>query len=374
MPSSPNQPPSGGHYIPYLDSVRSFAILGVLAVHAGVPGCDAGWLGVDLFFALSGFLITTLLLNEWRASSNIALSKFWARRFLRLMPAYYLYALGVTLAIWYWPGSVVSAHGGWTPREFTVALWAYFINFAPMGGIWNGQGATIHLWSLAVEEQYYIFWPICLLLTLKYSKYRILISWVLFAAVFTYFVAFATVEERAGMLYARGFSLFLASAVAVSLHQCRRENVVHRLLRTQVNSLLGLALVSTLIVFAIASLRILTETQMRHFLLPPLVFCYVSSIAGLWYGPVNPAWRLVLSRPVLIYIGKVSYGIYLYHEVVRIFVWWATGAALIGYSRILVYGVRLMLYVILSVAVAGVSYRFLERPFLQLKGRFRPGG
>jgi peptidoglycan/LPS O-acetylase OafA/YrhL len=373
MPSSANQPPGSGHYISYLDSVRSFAILGVLAVHAGVPGFDAGWLGVDLFFALSGFLITTLLLDEWRASSNIALSKFWARRFLRLMPAYYLYALGVTLAIWYWPDSVVSVYAGWTPREFTVALWAYFINFAPMGGIWNGQGATIHLWSLAVEEQYYVFWPICLLLTLRYSKYRVLISWILFAAVFTCFVVLATPQERnPHLLYARGFSLFLASAVAVSLHQSSRENVVHRLLRAQVNHLLGLALVSTLIVFAMASLRILTETQVRHFFLPPLVFCYVSSIAGLWYAPVNRAWRFVLSRPVLIYIGKVSYGIYLYHEVVRIFVWWATGAAFIGYSRMLVYGVRLMLYVILSVAVAGVSYRFLERPFLELKGRFRP--
>jgi peptidoglycan/LPS O-acetylase OafA/YrhL len=131
-------------------------------------------------------------------------------------------------------------------------------------------------------------------------------------------------------------------------------------------------LVSTLIVFAIASLRILTETQIRHFFLPPSGFCYVSSIAGLWYAPVNPAWRFLLSRPVLIYVGKVSHGIYLYHEVVRMFVWWATGTASIGYSRVFVYGVRLMLYVILSVAVAGVSYRFLERPFLQLKGRFRP--
>jgi peptidoglycan/LPS O-acetylase OafA/YrhL len=371
MPSSTNQLNSG-HYISYLDSVRSFAILGVLAVHAGVPGFDAGWLGVDLFFALSGFLITTLLLNEWRASSNIALNKFWARRFLRLMPAYYLYAIGVTLAIWYWPGSVISVHGGWTPGEFTVALWAYFINFAPMGGIWNGQGATIHLWSLAVEEQYYLFWPICLFLTLNYSKHRIFISWALFAAVFTYFVAFATAEERAGMLYARGFSLFLASAIAVSLHQWRRESGVHRLLRAQVNNLLGLALLSTLIVFAIASLRILTETQVRHFLLPPLVFCYVSSVAGLWYAPVGPTWRFVLTRPALIYIGKVSYGIYLYHEVVRIFVWWATETAFMGYSRVLVYGVRLMLYVILSVAVAGASYRFLERPFLELKKRFRP--
>jgi peptidoglycan/LPS O-acetylase OafA/YrhL len=363
--------PDKSHYISYLDSVRSFAILSVLGVHAGIPGFECGWLGVDLFFALSGFLITTLLLNEWSGTGGVALGKFWIRRFLRLMPAYYLYIACVTFAMWYWPESKVSVHGGWTPREFTLSLWAYFINFAPMGGIWNGQGATLHLWSLAVEEQYYIFWPVCLFLLLKYSKHRVLISWALFAAVLTYFGVFATAEQRASMLYARGFSLFLASAVAVSLHQCQLENRIPRLFQTPANSLLSLSLLLTLIVFGVARLEILTETQIRHFLLPLLVLFYAASIAGLWYGSVSGIWKFVLSRPALIYIGKISYGIYLYHEVVRIFVWWATGPFFSGYPRMLAYGIRLTLYLALSVAVAGASFRFVERPFLELKKRFR---
>jgi peptidoglycan/LPS O-acetylase OafA/YrhL len=366
--------PNKGHYISYLDSVRSFAILSVLAVHAGVPGFECGWLGVDLFFALSGFLITTLLLNEWRETGDVALGMFWIRRFLRLMPAYYLYIFCVTVAIWWWPESKVSVHGGWTPKEFTLSLWAYFINFAPMGGIWNGQGATLHLWSLAIEEQYYIFWPVCLFLLLRYSKHRLLISWALFTAVLIYFAVFATVQERATMLYARGFSLFLASAIAVSLHQCKFENRVPRLIQNQASNLLTLSALLTLIVFMVASLQILSEAEIRHFLLPPLVLCYVASIAGLWYGSVSGIWKFLLSRPVLIYVGKISYGIYLYHEIVRIFIWWVTGSSFRGYPRMLAYGVRLALYVTLSVIVAGASYRFLERPFLELKKRFRPRG
>jgi peptidoglycan/LPS O-acetylase OafA/YrhL len=366
--------PNKGHYISYLDSVRSFAILSVLAVHAGVPGFECGWLGVDLFFALSGFLITTLLLNEWRETGDLALGKFWIRRFLRLMPAYYLYIFCVTLAIWYWPESKVSAHGGWTPKEFILSLWAYFINFAPMGGIWNGQGATLHLWSLAIEEQYYIFWPVCLFLLLKYSKRPVLISWALFAAVFFYFDVLANAQERGTMLYARGFSLFLASAVALSLHRCQLENRVPRLLKTQANSLLSLSALLTLVVFMVGSLKILTEVQIRHYLLPPLVLFYVASIAGLWYGSAGGIWKFILSRPFLIYIGKISYGIYLYHEIVRIFIWWATEPYFRGYPRMLAYGIRLTLYVTLSVIIAGASFRFLERPFLELKKRFSSRG
>ena len=79
----------------------------------------------------------------------------------------------------------------------------------------------------------------------------------------------------------------------------------------------------------------------------------------------------IYSTPLLIYIGKISYGIYLYHEIVRIFVWWATGPFFGGYPRMLAYGIRLTLYLTLSVAVAGASFRFVERPFLELKKRFR---
>jgi peptidoglycan/LPS O-acetylase OafA/YrhL len=361
---------TGVPHVRALDGIRAFAILGVLAVHAGVPGFESGWLGVDLFFALSGFLITTLLLNEWSSTGTVLLKNFWVRRFLRLMPAYYLYVIGITIAIWCLPWSVLSTNGTWTPLRYTVALWSYLMNYPPMGGIWNGQIATVHLWSLAVEEQYYVFWPLFLLLLLKNPKLLVPVSWGLFVTVLAYFALFANDEQRAALLYTRGLSLFLASAVAISSHRSRETTKWHKLTAGRANAFLTASLLVSVPAFVAPSLHLLTEPQVR-LLLPVLVPIYVGAIARLWYGSVDGVWQFVLTHPVLVYVGKVSYGIYLYHEVVRIFTWWLTEPLLQGLPRFLAYGTRLTLYMALSVAIASASFRFYERRFLALKDRFR---
>jgi peptidoglycan/LPS O-acetylase OafA/YrhL len=287
------------------------------------------------------------------------------------MPAYYLYVVCVTLAMWFAPSSQLSTNGAWTPRELTLSLWAYFVNFAPMGGIWNGQGATIHLWSLAVEEQYYLFWPVSLFLILKYSSHRRIIAWSLYGAVLIYFLGFASVEERGAMLYARGVSLFLASAVAVTIHPSSGGGL-RQALAARAGRWLGIAALSTLAAYVLAAAHVMSEVQIRHYLLPLLLPFYVGAIASLWYGSVTGAWRWVLGRPALIYIGKISYGVYLYHEVARIVVWWATAGLLTRLPRALAYGVRLAMFFGLTLIVATLSYRLLEQPFLRLKHRFRP--
>jgi peptidoglycan/LPS O-acetylase OafA/YrhL len=355
------------HHVGALDGIRAFAILLVLAVHAGIPGFDSGWLGVDLFFALSGFLITTLLLKEWSSTGTVILKNFWIRRFLRLMPAYYLYVIGITIAMWCLPWSVLSTHGGWSPLRYTVALWTYLMNYPPAGGIWNGQITTVHLWSLAVEEQYYVFWPIFLLYLLKRPKYLVPVSWGLFAAVLGYFLLFGT-DER--LLYTRGISLFLASAVAITLQRGSAASRWHAFARQRANSFLTASVLVSLPAFAAASFHLLTVPQIQ-LMLPVLLPVYVGAIARLWYGSVDGVWRFLLTHPVLVYIGKVSYGIYLYHEVTRLFTWWITDSWLQGLPRSLAYGTRLALYFALSVGVASVSFWFYERRFLLLKNRFR---
>jgi peptidoglycan/LPS O-acetylase OafA/YrhL len=353
-----------------LDGIRAFAILGVLAVHAGVPGFDSGWLGVDLFFALSGFLITTLLLDEWSSTGKVMLKNFWVRRFLRLMPAYYLYVIGITIAMWCLPWSVLSTNGSWTPLRYTAALWSYLMNYPPAGGVWNGQIATVHLWSLAVEEQYYVFWPLFLLLLLKNPKLLGPVSWGLFAVVLASFTLFADDEQRVTLLYTRGISLFLASAVAISSHRSRATTKWHKFTGGRANVFLTASLLVSLPAFAVPSLHLATEQQVRS-LLPVLIPVYVSAIARLWYGSVDGVWQFVLTNRALVYVGKVSYGIYLYHEVTRVFTWWLTESLLHGLPRFWAYGIRLMLYVALSVAIASASFRFYERRFLALKNRFR---
>src|SRR5262249_18583510 len=136
---------------------------------------------VDLFFVLSGFLITTLLLREHQRFGRIGLRLFWGRRFLRLMPIYLLYVTGITIAMFAGPASSLTIHEGWTPAMFAGSLWIYLFNLLPQGGIWTGQYLTRHLWSLSVEEQFYFVWPVilCWLLT----RWIGLFAWTLVAVV-----------------------------------------------------------------------------------------------------------------------------------------------------------------------------------------------
>ena len=152
-------PPAARPHVPSLDGLRGLAVLVVVGVHARVPGTELGFLGVDLFFVLSGFLITTLLAREVDRTGRINLPRFWGRRFLRLGPAYGLYVGALSVAFlagvgWQRPW------GGWTPPGYLGSLWGYYSNYLPAGGIWEHQWLSMHLWSLAVEEQYYLIWPL----------------------------------------------------------------------------------------------------------------------------------------------------------------------------------------------------------------------
>lgn len=357
-------------HIACFDGLRAVAIAGVLAVHAGVPGMASGWLGVDLFFALSGYLVTSLLLKEQDRRGAISLKDFWARRFLRLMPIYYLYVLGISWAMYRWSGSVLTEHGGWSPGLYLASLWLYFVNLAPMGGIWNGQEVTIHLWSLAVEAQFYLLWPLLVVALARRPARLLLVSWMLCAACLAYFLFGAGDHERSSMLQARGMALALSSALAVTVWaDGQGAGMVRRAATARVSTgalllLLGLAL-------AAGAARWLNEAQIRLFLLPPLVICFALLVLRYALAPQSaPGW---LCHPLVTWVGRVSYGIYLYHEAVRVGVWWLSEDLFAGLPRALAYGARLMLYFGASFVLAYLSYRFLELPFLKLKDRFRSG-
>ena len=149
---------AGLAYQPSLDGLRAIAVLAVMAFHANLPFARGGFIGVDIFFVLSGYLITTLLVREQARSGTIALGRFYMRRTLRLLPA--LLALVVVLHVWsFWwilPGPV------WQLRRETVATLLYMANWAEIAGILSPLGCFSHAWSLAIEEQFYIVWPLVL--------------------------------------------------------------------------------------------------------------------------------------------------------------------------------------------------------------------
>ena len=138
-------PPLG--YRPSLDGLRAVAVLAVISWHYVLPGVKGGFLGVDIFFVLSGFLITRLLIEEWELTAGIHLGRFYLRRMLRLFPALFL-LLVVTLPF--------------VPRIWTIQALLYVTNW----GILSGKLAScaiMQLWSLSVEEQFYLLWPPLLL-------------------------------------------------------------------------------------------------------------------------------------------------------------------------------------------------------------------
>jgi len=376
---SPNRSSSSAHgkaeagsaaHVQSLDGVRAFAIIAVMLTHAGMPGLEAGWIGVDLFFALSGFLITTLLLQEQERVGRISYQDFLVRRALRLMPAYLLYVAVMTYGIWGWSGSVRSDHGGWTPEGFTLALWTYAVNFAPAGGIWNGQDITLHLWSLAVEQQYYLVWPLVVIALAPFPRRLLMAGAILTCAAL---LAFVLRNDdglyKTSMLFTRGFTLAMASTCAIAAYQ-QRQRIEQWPWRWF--GIPGVAVVA--LAFALSALHLWTHEKVLAYLLPFMSVAFVLWITGLWYRPLSARLAPIMLNPLIQYIGKVSYGIYLYHELVRVIVWYFAKPAMSTWPASLGYGVRLLLYLVLSVALAALSYELMEKKFLKLRKAFRPTG
>src|SRR5438874_2564773 len=156
--SEGRQPARSLGYQPALDGLRAVAVLAVFGFHATSSGVPGGYVGVDLFFVLSGFLITSLLLEERVRTGRVRLSWFYARRFLRLAPALVALLLCYVLCYGLWKGD------RWPTALKSAGLAAvYLSNWARSLGV-NDMGWVGHTWSLSVEEQFYLLWPPLLLL------------------------------------------------------------------------------------------------------------------------------------------------------------------------------------------------------------------
>src|SRR3712207_4059108 len=178
-------------YLPGLDGLRALAVMAVLLYHADPRWMPGGYLGVEVFFVISGYLITALLLSEWQQHSHIDLKNFWLRRARRLLPALYLLLL-VTLAfaVVALPDEVARL------RVDALAAFGYVTNWYLVLGQHSyfetvGRPSLLqHLWSLAVEEQFYVLWPLLLSVTLwgvasrrRWSRRRLALSIALVGAV-----------------------------------------------------------------------------------------------------------------------------------------------------------------------------------------------
>ena len=356
-------------YVPELDGLRALAVWLVMLFHAGAPLMAGGWVGVDVFFVLSGFLITTLLIAEERKYGLVLLGEFWIRRMLRLLPAYYLYLVPITALLL----STVDwehTYGSWSMSEFLLSLWVYFSNFAPQGGLWEYQYLVRHLWSLAVEQQFYLL--LCLLYLLARSiSVSLGVCLILFfglASIVSHFELFPGAAKLS--LFGRGTSLIIGCLVAfytpklMPTVQGKKLSVLH------ITSSIGsVALISaTLWKSQFSGMDEFGAVTLFSF---TLYVALALSVAGFWYGWTSFG-SIILKNRVLVSAGKISYGVYVYHMAV----WGLTFQILVEYlepsqSSYVNYGLKLLVYFTITHLLAAVSYRYVELPFLKMKQRSR---
>jgi peptidoglycan/LPS O-acetylase OafA/YrhL len=346
-----------------LDGVRGLCILAVVWHHAtpAVPGAffERGFLGVDMFFVLSGFLIVTLLLRERDRMGTINLKKFYARRMLRIFPIYYLLLFGLLLLY------LVTKPASVTAREFYRALpflLTYTSNWVQIQA--NNVGI---MWSLATEEQFYVCWPM-IEKFLRPLGIAVVLAVVLFVNQLINFGALdgvfsAIYGKQPGLLILDTTFTPIALGVLLAhvLNTRRTFMASYRLLGHGASSLIFGAVLVALIVFAPADISGLPRLLIQ--LVMTLVLGALVVREDHWARPV-------LIFPPLAYVGMISYGMYIYHLVV-------IHPVRIGFERL---GGNLASFsffvaaLIACTAVAGLSYRFIEQPLLKLKARFASDG
>ncbi len=356
-------------HVASLDGLRAIAVFAVMYYHSRLPLYHFGWIGVDLFFVLSGFLITTLLAREHRQNGRVSLPKFWGRRFLRLMPAYWIFVGICTILLLRGVGTF-EPDEGWTRGRYIASLWFYFTNYAPLE-LWQYQGISGPLWSLAVEEQFYFVWPFVCALALKLKRPSI-VGWVLLVATFICRHLAADDFVLHTMLYTRGVCIITGCVAALSL-----SNGLPKWVAKAVNApVVRIGMMAMCIVFFAIGTYVMKKwgigrLETAHQIFVPLAAAlFPCLVVLLWYGPRDGIARGLSNRP-MVYIGRISYGIYLYHGLFKWIVWEKYPELTDHLNWSVKVGVRVLAYFGGTLAFASLSYYVIERPFLKLKDRLR---
>ncbi|MCR6712324.1 MAG: acyltransferase [Demequina sp.] len=353
MPARVNEPHSKA-FRPDIEGLRAVAILLVLLYHASLPFLPGGFIGVDVFFVISGFLITSLLVREAERTGKVSLRRFYARRAKRLLPASAL-VLVVTSALTVWLingsdrrafGLDISAAAGYVVNW---RLAARAVDYLAEG---TGQSPVLHFWSLAVEEQFYFVWPFLIIVALfvahrlRWSMRRTMTVALSVVAIPSFIASILqTASNPATAFFVTTTRLWeLAVGAFVAIAATRFARLPER--AASAISVTGLVVI-------LASAVLLTDTAAWPGYLAAIpVLGAAAVIAGGIAHPHAVAARVLALRP-MVWIGGLSYSLYLWHWPMLIF-----GQAAFGPLRVR----EQMALAVLSIVPAYLSMRFIENP------------
>jgi peptidoglycan/LPS O-acetylase OafA/YrhL len=344
-------------YQPSLDGVRACAVLAVIASHTSASITAGGSLGVDVFFVLSGFLITTLLLREWEDTGTIDLRAFYVRRLRRLMPALVLVVVSTALVY-----GIFSVGGAAYARSTVVQVpealfyaisWISAFNLRP-------PGALTHTWSLSVEEHFYVLWPPLLLVAARRgtrAARRLAIG--AFSASAVYAVSLGIADRFQQRLYFAPDTRFHAIACGCVLA------VVLPLIPERARSL-RIDVVFTAAMAFVAIMMLVTRFNTLAYYMGlnvALDIAVAVIIAYLMRYAHAPAAQVLGSRP-MVWIGKRSYSIYL---------WQVPVIVLFNNKLHDLHAMRVVLAIFVTFGLSAFSYRFVELPFQASRTRVERG-
>lgn len=330
-----------------IDGLRALAVIPVILFHAGVESFGGGFVGVDIFFVISGYLITTIILDEL-AAGTFSIVRFYERRARRILPALFLVmAVSFVLA---WLSLLPSDMKDFSKSLVAVSVYASNFLFWIESGYFDTAAELkplLHTWSLAVEEQFYLVFPVFLILSWRLGK-KSIVALLGVASIASLAAAqWGALHQPTAtffLLHTRGWELAIGSFVA--LHFSRKNCYEPSLYVQQVLSLAGLALIA----YATFAFGKTTPFPSLYALVPTIG----TALIMLFAWPQTYVGRVLGSKP-LVGIGLVSYSAYLWHQPLFAF---ARHRSLGEPSTAIFAGLT-----VLTICLAIVSWRFIERPF-----------
>lgn len=351
-------------YRPEIDGLRAIAVISVIIYHLNENWLSGGFLGVDIFFVISGFLITGIIITEIQQNS-FSFKQFYTRRIKRIYPAFITVMALVSLI-----ASAIFIYKDFDQLRKTIELATAFLSNFYLGltqGYFDlsaNENPVLHIWSLAVEEQYYLIFP--LILILAYKKFReikalfiitLILFFILLATSFIPANFYKEVLHQPNIYYLSNlrFPELLVGSLLAIYHNL--SNKVQ--LSKQVNNIL--AILSTLLLF---SCLFLMNNDIAYIPGITLILPCIFTALIIHTTSQNNIIKLCLSNKAIVFIGKISYSLYLYHWIFIAFAYYITGEKQINNQSIAI-------VTVLTIIFSVLSYYLIEQPIRKSKLNFK---